>query len=185
MPVRLDAGAELEAHAGVGGQQRQHGVRRRGGPGGVTAQRPEHVAAERVERLERALVVQCRPRDLRGQLGWRAFGVEPVGLAPDVDEERAEAVGKVGDRELVAQHRRERQRDLRRLFEHVEQWQVRGRHRLPQPLLAERPRAVALDVRHVGVEDYCERHTARKSSAPSSAGRSAKSRTEIAGTNQS
>ena len=41
--------------------------------------------------------------------------------------------------------------------EHVEQRQVGGRDRLPQPLLAERPRPEALDVGHVRVQDDRER----------------------------
>ena len=71
------------------------------------------------------------------------------------------------------------------------QRQVGGRHRLPQPLLAERPRPEALHVGHVGVQDDAEaaahgRRTARKSSARSrSVDRSAKSRTEMAGVKRS
>ena len=58
----------------------------------------------------------------------------------------------------------------------AEQRQVARRDRLPQPLLAERPRPEALDVGHVGVQDERDAarssrsrrgSTARKSSAPS------------------
>ena len=45
--------------------------------------------------------------------------------------------------------------------EHVEQRQVGGRHRLPQPLLAERPRPEALHVGHVGVQDDAEARRSR------------------------
>ena len=80
----------------------------------------------------------------------------------------------------------------RRAVEHLEQRQVDAGHRLPQPLLAERPGAEALDVGHVRVEHErqrpaarpatAQRSTATKSSARSSgAGRRAKSRAEIAG----
>src|SRR5437763_10157752 len=91
--------------------------------------------------------------------------------------------------ELVAQHRREPQGD-RLVAQHLQQWQVDGAHRLPQPLLAEGPRAEALDIGHMRVEDHCQRaalhrHTARKSSALSRLlSRSAKSLVLIAGTNQ-
>ena len=53
--------------------------------------------------------------------------------------------------ELVAEHRREPERD-RHAVDQLEQRQVDARDGLPQPLLAERPRAEALDVRHVRVE---------------------------------
>ena len=42
--VGVDAGPQLQAHPGVGGQQRQDGVRRRGGPRGVAAERGEQAA---------------------------------------------------------------------------------------------------------------------------------------------
>jgi hypothetical protein len=69
------------------------------------------------------------------------------------------------------------------VVEDGEHRQVRRRHRLEEPLLAERPRPEALHVRHVGVQDEREparrgrahgRQTATKSSAPSR-GRSARS----------
>jgi hypothetical protein len=68
-------------------------------------------------------------------------------------QELREALAHAGGRELIAEDRSEGERQLRRVLEHVEERQVRRGHRLPQPLLAERPRPVALDVRHVGVED--------------------------------
>ena len=94
-------------------------------------------------------------------------------------------------RELIAQHRGQRHRHASRvLVEHVEQRQVAGGDRLPQPFLAERPRPEALDVWHVRVQDDREpahgRSTARKSSARSSRPRrSAKSRVEMAGVKRS
>ena len=99
--------------------------------------------------------------------------------------------------ELVADHRRERQGQRRAGVEQVEDRQVARGDRLPQPLLAERPRPEALDVGHVRVEDEADGalalahgvQTARKSSAPSRSrspsGTSAKSRTEIAGVKRS
>ena len=62
--VSLDAGLDLRAHAGVGGEQRQHGVRGRGGPLRVRRERPQQVAAAAGEALERPLVVAPRAFDL-------------------------------------------------------------------------------------------------------------------------
>ena len=74
--------------------------------------------------------------------------------------------------------------------EHVQQRQVAGRDRLPQPLLAERPRPEALDVGHVGVQDDAQslhgRSTASRSRLRSRpARRSVKSRALIAGVKRS
>ena len=77
--------------------------------------------------------------------------------------------------------------------QHVEQRQVGGRDRLPQPLLAERPRPEALDVGQMRVQDDGQAalahgcSTATKSSARSRSrsARRAKSRVEIAGTKRS
>ena len=140
----------------------------------------EQVAAAALERLVRAHVVARGAAQLGRQLGL-AGGVEPgrvlgVDRRADLAQEAQEAVaGLAAHRlELVAQHRRQAERH-RRALEHVEQRQVDARDRLPQPLLAERPGAEALDVGHVRVEDERERaavaahlSTATKSSARSS-----------------
>jgi hypothetical protein len=76
-----------------------------------------------------------------------------VGVAPDLVDERFEALPDPGRLQLVAQHRRQRQRQRRACVEQVEQGQVAAGDRLPQPLLAERPGAEALDVGHVRVQD--------------------------------
>ena len=82
------------------------------------------------------------------------------------------------------------ERDLARVrVEHIKQRQVARRDRLPQPLLAERPRAEALDVGHVGVQDDAERVRAEDGeqveAASRSARRSVKSRALIAGVKRS
>ena len=103
--------------------------------------------------------------------------------------------------ELVGEHRRHahgRDRDpcLARALEQVDQGQVAGGDRLEQPLLAEGPGAEALHVGHVRMQDDAQvpavalaahgRQTASRSSERSSGpARSAKSRSSIAGTNQS
>ena len=71
-PVRRDAGAQLEPEAGVGGQQRQHGMRGRRGPELHTlegAERPEEIAAAPLEALGGALVVARRAAHLRREHG--------------------------------------------------------------------------------------------------------------------
>ena len=109
----------------------------------------------------------------RGHRRVGRLDVEPVRGGPDLAQEGEAALERARRLELVAQHRRQRQRDAPGMVvEHVEQRQVAGGDRLPQPLLAERPRPEALDVGHVRVEDDREpahgRSTARKSSARSS-----------------
>ena len=97
-------------------------------------------------------------------------GVERVRGGTDVAQELEAALHRARRLELVGEHRRDAQRDLARVaVEHVQQRQVGGRDRLPQPLLAERPRAEALDVGHVGVQDELHgRSTASRSSERSS-----------------
>jgi hypothetical protein len=196
MAVRVDAAAHLQPRARVGRDQRQHGVRRRGRPRRVRGERAEQVAVELVEAPQRGLVLAGGPLELGGErrVAGRAgrIGVKAVRGPAHAAQERAEALPHARGLQLVAQDRGERQRHRHAALEHVEDRQVGGRHRLEQPLLAERPRAEALDVRHVRVEDERElavgqgRHTARKSSARSSpVVRSVKSRSEIAGVNQS
>ena len=202
-PVRGHAAVHLHPRPGIGGEQRQYRMRRRGGPLRVGREAREQVAAARLQALERALVVAVGALELAGQLvvprraqPGRVLG---VGAPAYIAHEGAEALGDPRRLELVAQHGRERQRDRRILaLEHVEQREVGGGHRLEQPLLAERPGAKALDVGHVRVQDDRERaalaappqprHTARKSSARSkrqrAAGRSTKSLEAMAGTSQ-
>ena len=67
-------------------------------------------------------------------------GVEPMGQRPQLGQERQAALDRPGMRELVAQHRGQRQRHLPGMaVEHVEQRDVTARDRLEQQLLAERP----------------------------------------------
>ena len=198
--MRRHAGLHLQRRAGVGGQQWQD--RMRGG------RRPRHVRRERLEQAAgQPLQAVGGGRVLGGralELGDEQIGaplahqhdVAPVGLGANVAQERQAALGDARGLELIAQHRRQRQRD-RRPPEHVEKRQIRRGDRLPQPLLAEWPRAEALDVGHVRVQDERElarlagswahtRHIARKSSAASRfSARSAKSLVAIAGVNQS
>ena len=66
--------------------------------------------------------------------------VEAVRLRPDSVRKRAAALERAGGFQLVAQDRRQRQRDRGPAeSDHSEQRQVAGGDRLPQPLLAERP----------------------------------------------
>ena len=159
-PVRLDAGAHLQPHAGVRGQQRQHGVRRGRGPARKRRQRAEQVATQPLEALQRALVLlaaaldRLRDRAVAGRA--RRAGVEAVRRTAHVAQEGPVALTERGRDELVAQHGRQRERDRRAGLEHVEDRQVRRRHRLEEPLLAEGPGPEPLHVRHVGVEDEGE-----------------------------
>ena len=187
--VRANAGGELQAQAGVRGEQRQHGVR-----GG---RRPQLDAVERAERAEQVPVVR-----LEGPLGERVVaggtpdlgGQRPVAAAFEpggvllvdrcahIAQEAQVALARVALHrlELVAQHGRQPD-GHGRAVEQLEQWQVNAGDGLPQPLLAERPRAEPLDVGHVRVQDERERagsdrrvhgrRTATKSSARSSAAR--------------
>jgi hypothetical protein len=80
--------------------------------------------------------------------------VEPVRLLAHALDEGGEALRHPGRRQLVGEHWGQRQRDaVRVVVEHAQQRQVAGGHRLPKPLLAERPGAEALHVGHVRVED--------------------------------
>ena len=161
-------------------------------------ERAQEVAAQRGEALLGAHVVLRGALELDREVvvaaGAAALDVVAVGLAADLAQEAQEPLPEPRRLELVAQDRRQRERE-RRAAEHVQQRQVGGRHRLPQPLLTERPGAEALDVGHVRVQDERElaavapathgRRTARKSSAFSSGPvRSSKSRAPIAGVNQ-
>ncbi len=121
------------------------------------AEGPHEVAAVPLEALLRARVVAGRAAHLGGQLAL-ARGVQPGGVLrvdrrAHVAQEAEVAIAGVPLHrvELVAEHRREPERD-RHAVDQLEQRQVDARDGLPQPLLAERPRAEALDVRHVRVE---------------------------------
>ena len=65
--VGAHAGAHLQPGAGVGGEQRQHRVRRRGGPLHMAPERAKQIPAVICERLERALVVAPRALQLARQ----------------------------------------------------------------------------------------------------------------------
>jgi hypothetical protein len=205
-PVPRDAGRDLEIEPGVGRQQRQHGMGGGGGPEldraaarGV-AEAPEQVAARRLDRVRGARVVRCRAANLSRQPvladPLEALGVllvDPLARVAQIFDQPL--AGRTGQRlELVAEHRRQPERQRRRrLLDQVEQRQVDAGDGLPEPLLAKRPGAEALDVRHVRVQDEAERapvathrRTATRSSAPSSEPeRSVKSLAAIAGVNQS
>ena len=193
-PVRRDPRLELEADPGVGGQQRQHRVGGRRRPAHVRGERGHEVAAARLEVLGGRAVAGGGAVELRRDLRVR-LDVQAVALGPDLVHERREALGHARSRQLVREHRRQRQRHAARaLVEDVEQRQVARGDRLPQPLLAEGPRPEALHVGHVRVEDDREpaahgRRTARKSSARSRSAspsrRSAKSPAAIAGVKRS
>ena len=175
----------------------------RGGPSAPS--RPPAVALERGEARARPVVARRRVLERGDDAGVAGGRRRCRGGATRRGCRRRNcraALERAGRLELVAEHRRQRQRDRRAAVEHVEQRQVRRRDRLPQPLLAERPRAEALDVGLVGVQDDRELAVARRGARPSCAQdrdeveravaarapcprRSAKSRASIAGTNRS
>src|SRR5438874_3909153 len=169
---------------------------------GEFSERAEHPPVELDEGAVGLPVVGRGAAYLRGELVLAAL-VEPlrvlgVDARPDLAQEPQEALAGVAlERlELVAEDRREPERD-RRLAQGAQQRQVHGGEPLPEPLLAERPGAEALHVRHVAVQHHGElapvaparrthRSTATKSSARSSGSRlSAKSRSLMTGMNQS
>ena len=165
------------------------------------AERAEEIAAAPLEALGGALVVARGAAHLGGERGLAA-ALEPLRVLgvhrrAHLAQEAQVAVARLAAHrlELVAEHRREADRD-RRAVEQVEQRQVHARHGLPEPLLAERPRAEALHVGHVGVEHERERaaalaHPGRRSTATKSSARSsrpvrsAKSPVAIAGVKRS
>src|SRR5438128_7210352 len=139
-------------------------------------------------------VVGGGPAHLRRQRllprSLEALCVLPVDRRPDLAQKAQEALpGLALERlELVAEDGREPD-SHGRLLEDPQQREVYGRYGLPEPLLAERPRAEALHVRHVRVQHerqlaaVAHRRIARKSRARSRLpDRSAKSRSEMAGT---
>ena len=126
------------------------------------ASAPSRSPPRRVEALERALVVAPRALELARELARarrRAARPRPArgcrGARRSMNA--AKRSRRSGRLELVAQHRRQRQRQRRAVVEQVEQRQVAAGDRLPQPLLAERPGAEALDVGHVRVQDDRQR----------------------------
>ncbi len=198
-PVGLDPRAELEAHAGLGGQQRQHGVGGCRRPGGEGRQSAEQIAAQGLQHVGGVGVLPGGALQLGGHRRvFRGLDVQRVGGGTHLAQEGQAALYRTRRLELVAQDRCEREGHRCAGAQHVEQREVGGGHGLPQPLLAEGPGPEALHVGHVGVQDEggppgCEaavgihaRQTATKSSArsrPSS--RRAKSRTSMAGVNRS
>ena len=107
--VRLDPGAHLQAHAGVGGQQRQDGVRRAAGPRRERRERGQEVLRQP---LQRGRVLDGRTLELgrhRGVVG--RLDVEGVRRRAHVAQEGPAAVQSAGRLELVAQHGRQRQGD--------------------------------------------------------------------------
>ena len=168
----------------------------------------------RRRRPSRSQVDRLEPRERDGVLGGRAL--ELVGEVVAAGRTRArrcrarcEALRtsrrKAAQRSIAPgasswsqSDGRQRQRQRRAGVEQVEQRQVARRDGLPQPLLAERPGAEALDVGHVGVQDegdaagaaahgVQDRHEVERAVevgvAP--AATSAKSRSEIAGVKRS
>ena len=165
------AGGQLEPQRRVGGEQRQQRVRGRRGPQLHAARARGRRPPDRGRALEGPLgerVVARRPAHLGGQLALAAAlepgGVLGVDRRPDLAQEAQVALARLAAHrlQLVAEHRGEPDRH-RRAVEHLEQRQVDAGHRLPEPLLAERPGAEALHVGHVRVED--ERERARRCGA--------------------
>ncbi len=98
----------------------------------------------------------------RGELGTEAAGGEAglvlrMARAASLVEERPAARTSGGRLELITDDGRERDGERRTLGDERRDRQVTARVHLPQPLLAVRPGAVPVDVRHVGVEDDRER----------------------------
>ena len=159
----------LEAQARTRGQQGQHGVGRGRGPQlhpVEVAERAHQVAAAPLELVRRPLVVARRPPHLGRQLGL-ARAREPgrvllVHLVAHLAQEAQVPVARLAAHrlQLVAEDGREPHRH-RRAVQHLEQRQVDAGHGLPEPLLAEGPRAEALHVGHVGVQDEGQRPAAK------------------------
>ena len=167
----------------------------------MARERLKQPAIAPLEGLERPRVIAPGAIDLGGQRlmppRTHARGVLLMGAAANLSDERRKTLPDAGCLELVAQHRRERQRQRRAGVEQVQERQVGARDRLPEPLLTEGPGTEALDVGHVCVQNDRQRaarsahgrHTARKSSArsrsASPARRRRKSEDAIAGVKRS
>ena len=122
----------------------------------------DQVAAALLEVAFRARVVTGGAAHLRRQLGL-APSLQPVGVLgvdrrAHLAQEAQVALARLAAHrlELVTQHGGHPNRH-RRAVEQVEQREVHARHGLPEPLLAERPGAEALDVGHVRVQHQRER----------------------------
>ena len=173
----------------------------------MARERAEQVAPDALAALaQRALVVAPGPLELGGELlvaaGAQPGGVLAVRLAA-TSRRRSAAKRSAIPGASSWSHSTGVSDSVSGapVVEQVEQRQVAARDRLPQPLLAERPGAEALDVGHVRVQDDRQRaaraargahgrHTARRSSArvagrASAPGRSAKSARAIAGVKRS
>ena len=110
--VRLDAGAHLQAHARVGGQQRQHRVRRRAGPRREGRQRGRAGRPAGARSATRVLARRALELGRHGGVVGR-LDVERVRGRAHVAQEGAAALERARRLELVAQHRRQRERERR------------------------------------------------------------------------
>ena len=165
----LDVGGDprphLHSHPRIGRDQRQHRMCRRRSPAGVPRQRPQDVSPPRPHALRCAFVVlPPRPFQLARQPyvppRAQARRVLGMGIPARLVDEPPKPLGDPRRAQLIGQYRRHRQRHRRLArVEQVEQRQVATGHRLPQPLLAERPRAEPLDVGHVRMQHDRERTT--------------------------
>ena len=106
-------------------------------------ERRQQPARQRAEPLRGGRVLGRGALELTDELNLavtaEAFDVAAVGFRSDLRQEARAPFERAGRLQLVAQDRRQRQRD-RSAIEYVKKRQVRGRHGLPEPLLAERPR---------------------------------------------
>ena len=190
--VRLDPGAHLQAHAGVGGQQRQDArASRRSSTPRTAPARPRRSSGRRSSARAYSPAARSSSAATAGSSAASMSSACDAGrTSRRKARQRSSAPGasswshSTGVSESVTGAP---------VAQHVEQRQVGGRDRLPQPLLAERPRPEALDVGQMRVQDDGEAavahgfSTATKSSARSRSrsARRAKSRVEMAGTKRS
>ena len=159
------AGGQLEPPPGVGGQQRQQRVGGRGGPELDPVERPKGAHQIAPAALEGHLgrgVVGRRAPDLGSQGRFAATleapGVLGVDHGTDLAQEAQVALPRLSLHrlQLVTEHRCEPDRH-RRTVQNLEQREIDAGHRLPEPLLAERPGAKTLHVGHVRVQDQRKR----------------------------
>ena len=158
-PMRANAGLHLNRRPGVGGQERQDGVGRRGRPRRVGPERGEQSRAKLRQLAGRRCVLGGRALGLSGQALLTAVAkrlrVAAMRFGPDLAQETQAARHGSGRLELIAQHRRQRERD-RRPPQNIQQRQIARGDRLPQPFLTERPSAKSLHVGHVRVQHESE-----------------------------
>ena len=108
----VDAGADLQAQAGVGGQQRQDRVRRRAGPRRERREGGQEVVRQALERRA-AYSPAARSSSAATARVARRLDVERVRRGPHVAQEGPAALESARRLELVAQHRRQRERHRR------------------------------------------------------------------------